>query len=181
MVPAGSAHTTLRCASGTATIPAMSRVALVLPTGGYRGPDFVAGAEELGVDLLVVSDGTLGYPGGIVTDVVVADCADTEAAAAALVEAAERHPVDAVVGVDDQGVLVAAAAAARLGLPHNPLEAVQATRDKADMRRLLAAAGVPQPRFAVVGADDDPTSIADEVGFPAVMKPVSLSASRGVI
>jgi formate-dependent phosphoribosylglycinamide formyltransferase (GAR transformylase) len=159
----------------------MSTVALVLPTGGYRGPDFVAAAEELGIDLLVLSDGTLGYPGGVVSDVVVADCSDTDAAAEALVEAAGRRPVDAVVGVDDQGVLVAAAAAVRLGLPHNPVGAVAATRDKAAMRRLLDAAGVPQPRFAVVGPDDDPHEAAEAVGFPVVIKPVSLSASRGVI
>ena len=159
----------------------MSTVALVLPTGGYRGPDFVAAAEELGIDLLVLSDGTLGYPGGVVSDVVVADCSDTDAAAEALVEAAGRRPVDAVVGVDDQGVLVAAAAAVRLGLPHNPVGAVAATRDKAAMRRLLDAAGVPQPRFAVVGPDDDPHEAAEAVGFPVVIKPVSLSASRGVM
>jgi biotin carboxylase len=159
----------------------MSTVALVLPTGGYRGPDFVAAAEELGVELLVLSDGTLGYPGGVVVDVIVADCSDTAAAADALVEAAGRRPVDAVVGVDDQGVLVAAAAAERLGLPHNPVGSVGATRDKAAMRLLLAAAGVPQPHFAVIAADDDPVRAAEAVGFPAVIKPVSLSASRGVI
>jgi biotin carboxylase len=45
------------------------------------------------------------------------------------------------------------------------------------MRRLFAAAAIPQPRFAVT---DDANDIPD-VGFPCVLKPVSLSASRGVI
>ena len=45
--------------------------------------------------------------------------------------------VDAVVAVDDRGVLVAAAAGERLGFPHNPPDAVAATRDKAAMRRAL--------------------------------------------
>jgi biotin carboxylase len=45
------------------------------------------------------------------------------------------------------------------------------------MRRALAAAEVPQPRFALA---DDPAALPD-VGFPCVVKPVGLSASRGVI
>ncbi len=82
---------------------------------------------------------------------LVLDLADPEAAAATVVEAAGRHPLDAVVAVDDQGVLVGALAAARLGLAHNPPEAVAATRDKAAMRTALAAAGtVRQPSFVIV-------------------------------
>ena len=55
--------------------------------------------------------------------------------------------VDAVVAVDDQGVVVAAAAGARLGFPHNPPDAVAATRDKRAMRERLAAGEVAQPAF----------------------------------
>ena len=104
-----------------------------------------------------------------------------------------RHPLDAVVAVDDQGVVVAALAATRLGLAHNPPAAVAATRDKAAMRTALAAAGtVRQPAFLIVpggpGARGVPEEAgaevaiaAGEIGFPCVVKPVSLSASRGVI
>ena len=45
------------------------------------------------------------------------------------------------------------------------------------MRAALAAAEVPQPRFAVA---DDPTALPD-VGYPCVVKPVGLPPSRGVI
>ena len=86
-----------------------------------------------------------------------------------------------MVAVDDQGVRVAALAAERLGLSGNPLEAAAATRDKAAMRRALAAAGVPQPEHRAVGPSDDPAAAAAEVGLPCVVKPLSLSASRGVI
>jgi biotin carboxylase len=104
-----------------------------------------------------------------------------EKAAEAVVELAGRSPLDAVVAVDDQGVLVAALAAARLGLPHNPAGAVAATRDKAAMRAALAAAGLPQPDWRVAGPGADVASLATEVGLPCVVKPVSLAASRGVI
>jgi biotin carboxylase len=49
------------------------------------------------------------------------------------------------------------------------------------MRRALGAAGVPQPEHRTVGANDDPAALAAEVGLPCVVKPLSLSASRGVI
>jgi biotin carboxylase len=49
------------------------------------------------------------------------------------------------------------------------------------MREAFAAAGVPQPRFAVVHPGDEVAALAGEVGLPCVVKPVSLSAGRGVI
>ena len=75
---------------------------------------------------------------------------EPEVAADLIVALDDRRGVDAVVAVDDRGVMVAAAAGERLGFPHNPPDAVAATRDKAAMRRALAAAEVPQPAFVVV-------------------------------
>jgi biotin carboxylase len=111
------------------------------------------------------------------------DLCDPEGAAAAIVELAADHPLDAVVAVDDQGVEAAARAAAALGLAASPVAAVQLTRDKVSMRRALAASGIAQPRFAVLGAGEDPAVLMEESGlaWPVVVKPVGLSASRGVI
>jgi biotin carboxylase len=89
--------------------------------------------------------------------------------------------LDAVVGVDDAGVMIAALAARELGLPHNQPAAVEATRNKALMRKLLAAAGVRQPDFAEITATVDARRAARSLGYPLVLKPVSLSGSRGVI
>ena len=73
------------------------------------------------------------------------DDADTAAHAIEALDA--RHPLDAVVAVDDQGVLVAARAGERLGFPHNAPAAVARTHDKASIRDTLAAAEIPQPRY----------------------------------
>ncbi|MDP9335090.1 MAG: ATP-grasp domain-containing protein, partial [Actinomycetota bacterium] len=154
----------------------MPRVLLILPTATYRAPDFIAGARHLGVEVVVGSEQPQALADSMGDRSVVVPLDDRDAAIDAIAALHRRSPLDAVVAVDDQGVLIAAMAAARLGLPHNPLDAVAATRDKAAMRRAFAAAGVPQPRFEVV--DDEPTG---SVGFPCVVKPVSLSASRGVI
>jgi biotin carboxylase len=77
--------------------------------------------------------------------------------------------------------VIAALAAQQLGLPANDPEAVARTRDKAAMRAALGAAELHQPAFRVVGGDDDVVAAARAVGWPVVVKPVSLSASRGVI
>jgi biotin carboxylase len=158
----------------------VARVLILLPSATYRAPDFLAAAARLGAEVVVASDVAQTIDMG--DRALVLDLADPEVAADAVVEAAGRHPLDAVVAVDDQGVVVAALAAARLGLAHNPPAAVAATRDKAAMRTALAAAGtVRQPAFTVVAPRDDVASAAREIGFPCVIKPVSLSASRGVI
>jgi biotin carboxylase len=49
------------------------------------------------------------------------------------------------------------------------------------MRRCLAQAGVPVPRFSLVSLADDPAASAAKVEYPCVLKPLALSASRGVI
>jgi biotin carboxylase len=76
---------------------------------------------------------------------------------------------------------VAAMASAALGIAHNPVEAVAAARNKYRMRQILTKAGLRCPRFWRFPIDDDPTEMARRVEYPCVVKPLSLSASRGVI
>jgi biotin carboxylase len=146
----------------------MSRVLVLVPTASYRAPDFVAAARHLGVELVVGVDEAPALDGATVE----IPLRDPEAAARAIDALDRERGIDAVVAVDDQGVVAAAEAGARLGFPHSPVDAVAATRDKAEMRRRLAAAEVPQPRFGTSAAT---------VGFPCVVKPTGLSGSRGVI
>jgi biotin carboxylase len=63
------------------------------------------------------------------------------------------------------------------GLPGIGLDTAKRFRDKLEMRRALAVAGIPVPRFADL--DDAPEAIA-AVGFPAVVKPVDACGSLGV-
>jgi len=51
---------------------------------------------------------------------------------------------------------------------------------KVAMRRALAEAGVPQPRFAALRTLSERRRAADEVGFPAVLKPADSGGQRGV-
>jgi biotin carboxylase len=157
------------------------RVLLLLPTSTYRAPDFVAAAARLGVEVVVGSEHEQALAADMGDRSVVVPLSDPERGTQAIVELHARSPVDAVVAVDDRGIEIAARAAERLGLVHTDPGAVAVTRDKARMREVLAAAGVPQPRFAALGDPGDVAEAADSLGYPVVVKPVGLSASRGVI
>ena len=89
-----------------------------------------------------------------------------------------------MLGTDDSVVELASRAAAALGLPHNPAAAVRLARRKDLARARLAERGVRVPAFARIRLDADEEALeraAGRVGFPLVMKPLSLSASRGVM
>jgi biotin carboxylase len=149
------------------------RVLLVLPTTTYRAADFLKAAATLGASVVVATE---DEPPLLAERAVRVDLDDPDAAAIAMVERDDDLPIDAVVAVDDRGVLPAAHAALRLGLPHNPPDAVAATRDKAKLRALLAAGEVSQPDFEVLVGDELPA-----LAYPLVLKPLDRSGSTGVI
>ena len=155
----------------------MPRVLLLLPTTTYRAADFLAAAHALGVDVVVASDEAPPLAASMGDRAVAVPLDDAEAAAETIEALDARHPLDAVVAVDDQGVVVAARAGERLGFPHNPPAAVARTRDKAAMRDALAAAEVSQPRSARLADLDD----LPDVGWPRVVKPTHGSGSHGVL
>jgi biotin carboxylase len=159
--------------------PAAGRVLLLVPACTYRAADFLTAAARVGAGLVIGSDGALPL-GGL--PVVRADPGDPDRSASRLVATAGQ--VDAVVAVDTPMLALAAAVAARLGLAHNPVDAVAAATDKAQQRRRCADAGIAQPAFRIVPAAASADSLrhaAARVGYPCVVKAVSLSASQGIL
>jgi biotin carboxylase len=159
----------------------MAHIVLILPTATYRATDFIAAAVRLGVEITVASEHAPPLADQAGADHVLIDCDAQEGSADRIVEHADEHPVDAIVAADDQGVEIAALAAERLGLPHNPPFSVGATRNKAMLRRALAKAEVPQPAFGVVNTAAEAEALVADLAGPAVLKPLGLSGSQGVI
>ncbi len=155
----------------------VARAILILPSSTYRANDFIEAARELDVDVVVASEEAQT----LTEEFVLIDLRRPEWSASALEDYARESPIDAIVPVDDGGVLIAALASSRLGLVHSPPDAVAITRNKAMLRRRLAIDDVPQPAFSVSERGDDIERIAKTVGLPCVIKPLSLSGSRGVI
>ena len=92
-----------------------------------------------------------------------------------------NSPFDAVVAVGDQPTLLAALVAEALRLPFHSPAAVAACHDKYLARQLFQAAGLRVPEFFRVPVSEDPAEAARRAPFPCVLKPLGLSASRGVI
>jgi biotin carboxylase len=156
-------------------VTAQPRVLLLVPARTYRAADFILAAERMRLDLVVASDGAL--PLG--RAVIPARSAEIDASARRIL--ARAGVIDAVVAADTPMLVLAATVAAAMGLPHNPVDAVRAALDKAAQRQRWAAAGVPQPSFRLVPAGDGVRQAAEAIGFPCVVKAVSLSASQGVL
>ena len=155
------------------------RVLLLVPARTYRAADFLLAAARMGLDLVVGSDGALPLGG---RPVIPVNPADLEASARRVL--ARAGMVSAVVAADAPMLPLAATVAGLMGLPHSPVEAVRNAADKARQRQRWAAAGVPQPRFEIIPAAAPAGTVrraAETVGFPCVVKAVSLSASQGIL
>jgi biotin carboxylase len=134
------------------------RLLLLVPTQSYRAGDFLAAASRLGVEVLVGTDrchrieDAFGPQEGLLS----IDYRNPDEAAEEIAREAKRRPIAGIVPADDGTAVIAALAAERLGLPRNPPAAARRTANK-----------LRSPRAAV--------------GYPCVLKPLGLSASRGVI
>ena len=155
------------------------RLLLLLPSTTYRATAFVEAAHRLDLELTVATDHASVFAGQ--EPLVTFDFAHPECAAEQARAFAAEHPVRAVVGVDDDTAVVAAVIAAALGLPHNPVEAALAARDKHRQRVLHERHGVPVPEFRLHALEEDPAAVARAAPWPCILKPTCLSASRGVI
>ncbi len=159
----------------------MPRVLLLIPSASYRAADFLDAAARIGVEVVVGSDGQQAlealHPGCALR----VDLAHPERGTEQVVRFAGSNPLAAIVAVDDGGAVVAALASRQLGLPHHPVHAVRATRNKYLMRERMVESDVPSPHFHLLRLDGDARRAASEVRLPAVLKPLSLSGSRGVI
>jgi biotin carboxylase len=161
--------------------PSPPRLLLLVPTTTYRTEDFVEAARRLDVDLVVAAEKPSTMAAALPDYLLTLPFDDPSTAAALVREYARTRPIAAVVPVDDATTVVGAAIGQALGLRANAPAAVDATRDKAVMRQALARAGVRQPGFVAHAIGADPRGVARGTRYPCVLKPLVLSASRGVI
>ena len=159
----------------------MPRLLLLLPTTTYRADDFVHAAGQLGIDLTVASEESSSVEAHNPNGLLSLDFNQTEQAAESVVAFSRKVPVHAVLGVDERTAHTAAVIASALSLPHNSARATSGARNKFEMRELLHKGSVPQPRYRKFSMADPPEDIASQITYPCVLKPLNLSASRGVI
>jgi carnosine synthase len=103
--------------------------------------------------------------------------------AGAILGALERSGIrpDGVLTFWENSVCEAARVAAALRLPGNPPEAVDAARSKVRTRELSARLGLPTPKAQRVRSLDELFAAADDIGFPAVVKPEFGASAMGCV
>ena len=155
----------------------MARLLLFAATTGYQIRVFADAARRLDVDLTLATDRchVLEDPWG--DRAIPVRFADIPAS----LETLRGCRFDAVAAVGDAPAVLAAEAARMLNIPFHPPAAVRACHDKFLARQLFQAAGLPVPQFFRVLLASTPESAAGRAPYPCVLKPLGLSASRGVI
>ena len=138
-------------------------------------------AAELGVELMFATDRCHALDDPWRDAAVAVRFHEEDASVAAVLAAASDRPVDGVIAVGDRPVVLAARAAAALGIPWHSVAAARASAHKRLTRERFAAAGMSVPRSVSTSVHADPHDLSRRVRYPAVIKPVMLSGSRGVI
>jgi biotin carboxylase len=155
-------------------------VLLCATTTGYQIRMFDEAAARLGIELRLASDrcGVLDDPWR--DHAIPVRYHDLEASLAAIRENLGRHPIDGVLASGDRPAVLAAHAAERFGARWHSPEAAEVSRHKLRTRERFRDRGLPVPWFRVLpSTESDPRRLAPL--FPCVVKPVALSASRGVM
>ncbi len=159
----------------------MLRVLFLIPTQTYRAGLFLDAAQKLNLEAVVGSDQRQTLEAFTPGKSLALNFYNLEQAKQKIVAFCKTYPIDAIIPVDDDTAVLAATASQALSLPGNPPESVQIAREKHRLREQLARAGLPTPKFQLFSTADNPKDLSGLVDFPCVLKPVFLSASRGVI
>ena len=159
----------------------MQRILIVAATTGYQTRLFADAARRLGMDVTLATDRchVLEDPWG---DHAVPIRFDDPYSAVETIETiAQAAPFDGILAVGDRQAFLAAILADKLRLPYNSPASVEAARNKFLTRQRFLAAGLPVPQFFRLNIAEDPVQASEESPYPCVLKPLGLSASRGVI
>jgi hypothetical protein len=157
------------------------KVLLLATTTGYQIRSFGEAARKLGVDLVFASDRCDQLEDPWWDQAIPVRFHDVEKSVAAIRAGFADAGPDGILAVGDRPTLLAAEAAAAFNLPGNSPDAAANSRNKLATRRALKAAGLPTPWFQPVPVDRDAYELSLHVTYPAVIKPLALSGSRGVM
>jgi biotin carboxylase len=166
--------------SSPASSKLRDRVLVIAPHGSYRTASFIKAANKLNVDVLIASQGEHSIVSDYVQGLHI-DFQNGNQAVETILTEAKKQPFLGIIGTDDVTTELAACVAEKLNLPHNNPQAVK-TAQRKDLARLsLKNAEVNIPQFDLLTTSKLLSQQNIHVSFPAVVKPVALSASRGVI
>ena len=161
--------------------PEKSRLLILSSKLGYQARSFAQAAERLGAAVLFGTDRCHQLDDPWRDGALPLQFEQPEAAVEIILSSARDHPIHAILALGDRPTITAALAARALGIVYNSPQSVEACRTKLRQREVLQASGLPVPYFFSFPLAANLTEVLPQVRFPCVIKPLSLSASQGVI
>jgi biotin carboxylase len=156
------------------------RLLLISHHNSYRIAPYVKAAHNLGLEVTIASQGKHSLVTEVANGMHI-DFENIDAAIEEIIRENHKRPFAGILGSDDQTVELAAIAAKKLDLPHNPPEAAICSRRKDIARARLALAGCPVPLHCLLDINQPLQKQMAGLPWPCVIKPLNMSASRGVI
>ena len=160
---------------------------LIVDLPGGNDSDILSAALDHGYRVTLLTAEPAHYLGQphiarLLTQAAIIDADDfaMPALIARLQAAHQAYPYDAVLCLQDLRITEAAHIALALGLRHLNPETAALCRDKAAVRRRLAAAGIEQPPFALVRGARELVAAAEDIGLPLVIKPADGFGSQNI-
>ena len=157
-----------------------SSVILIIPSGSYRTNAFMNAVIKLDLKVLVITDKSQVFSEHYPENVITMNFQLWKDRLDIIREWSERYDLKAVIGVDEESIILAARLSESLCIEHNSLESVKITKDKYLMRRELKKFGLIGPWFKRFSVHKQPIDVFSEISLPCVIKPTFLSASQGV-
>jgi len=156
------------------------RLLLISFHNSYRIAPYIKAAVKLGLEVTIASEGKHSLVSEVANGLHI-DFNDSDATLAEILKAHQIKPFAGILGSDDLTVELAAHAAKALSLPHNPPQAAQCSSRKDLARATLALAGCPVPLHCLLDLSMPIRKQLAGLPWPCVLKPLSMSASRGVV
>ena len=154
-------------------------VVLIALSGSYRIAPYLNAARSLGIDLIVASNSKHSLIPAVAKGITI-DFSDLPQARSTILSAIKKFKILCVLATDDSCVDLSNQIAEHLNLPHNPATATQLTHRKDLARQALKQAGCNTPDFQIIPVKQA-ADVSLHFNYPVVLKPLSLSGSRGVI
>ncbi|CAG4931311.1 ATP-grasp domain-containing protein [Acidithrix sp. C25] len=153
---------------------------IIMPANTYRAQRFITAAIELGVEVTVATDSDFSPPDPTKNVIDGISFCDPKSAGRALGEIAIEKGIKKAIAIDEGGVEVAAWTQATISNLSSPPIGTLVSRDKANLRKTLTAAGVPQPTMHQVIKGEQLEQFSEN-DFPLIVKPSKGSGSIGVV
>jgi biotin carboxylase len=158
----------------------MRCVLLIAPHNSYRIHAYIEAALHLDIQLIVASQSEHSLVSAVAAGVQI-DFQNEQNSLERILAAHKEYRFKAVIAADDSAVSLAALVAQALGLSANTPESALITQRKDLTRERLKVHKIPTPAFRLIKLDESIEPQLLGLDYPVVVKPVSMSGSRGVI